>query len=71
MHINVVCRYDYENCEDAPAQKMMENLEKLTQDPATVGKTLSCEGKSYTIAKTDNFEYTDPIDKSVSKKQVL
>ncbi len=48
---------------------MMDNLEKLTQDPGTVGEVLSYADKHYTIAIADNFEYTDPIDKSVSKKQ--
>ena len=66
----VAHRYDYENCEDAPAQKVMENVEKLTQDPSTIGKVFSYGGKSYTVDKADNFEYVDPIDKSISKKQV-
>ena len=38
-------------------------------DPTTVGKSYSHGGKTYIIAKADNFEYTDPIDKTVSKKQ--
>ena len=29
----------------------------------------SSSGKSFTVSKADNFEYTDPIDKSVTKNQ--
>ena len=63
-------RYDYENCESAHAEKMLANLEALVADPATVGKTFASGKKSYKIAHADNFEYKDPIDQSVSKKQV-
>ena len=63
-------RYDYENCESAPAEKMISNLESYIADPASVGKTYSHGGKTFKVAKADNFEYTDPIDHSVSKKQV-
>lgn len=66
---NVFTRYDYEKCDSAPAEQMMANLEKFIADPATKGKTYTNSGKTYKIAKTDNFEYTDPIDHSVSKKQ--
>lgn len=63
-------RYDYENCESAPAEQMIHNLEKFIVDPSVLGKTFSYENKAFKIAKTDNFEYTDPIDQSISKKQV-
>ena len=62
-------RYDYENCESAPAEKMIANLEQMIVDPSTVGKSYTYGGKTFKIAKTDNFEYTDPIDQSVSRKQ--
>jgi len=65
-----IFRYDYENCESAPAEKMISNLESYIADPASVGKTYSHGGKTFKVAKADNFEYTDPIDHSVSKKQV-
>ena len=29
----------------------------------------SSSGKNFTVSKADNFEYTDPIDKSVTKNQ--
>jgi phosphoglucomutase len=66
---NFFTRYDYENCESAPAEKMMANLQSLVDDKATVGKTYTHADKTYKVALADNFEYTDPIDKSVSKKQ--
>lgn len=48
---------------------MMETLENLIEE-GLVGKTFSADGKSFTIQKADNFEYVDPIDASISKKQV-
>lgn len=63
-------RYDYENCETAPAEKMMEVLNAFISDSSNVGKVFSHDGKIYKIKKADNFSYEDPIDKSVSVKQV-
>ena len=63
-------RYDYENVETAPANQMMENLEVLLNDGSLIGKTFTQGKKDYVVAKADNFEYTDPIDGSISKKQV-
>ena len=50
---------------------MMNNLNALTNDASWIGKELNFEGKKYTVAKIDNFEYTDPIDGAVAKKQVI
>ncbi|XP_043191605.1 phosphoglucomutase-like [Amphibalanus amphitrite] len=66
---NFFTRYDYENCESAPCEKMMSELNQLVADPSTVGKTYSSGGKSYTVSKADNFCYTDPVDNSVTKNQ--
>jgi phosphoglucomutase len=66
---NVFTRYDYENCDSAPANKMISNLEQFISDPATIGKTYTQGGKTYKVAKADNFEYVDPIDGSVTSKQ--
>lgn len=66
---NFFTRYDYENCESAPCNKMMAALDAMSDDTSLVGKELSQSGKTYTIAKIDNFAYTDPIDGSVAKKQ--
>lgn len=68
---NFFTRYDYENCESAPCNEMMEELDALCEDSSMVGKVLTHGSKTYTIAKIDNFCYTDPIDGSVAKKQGL
>jgi hypothetical protein len=49
---------------------MMADLEKLMNEPSFIGSVHEFEGKSYTVALADNFSYTDPIDGSLSSKQV-
>lgn len=49
---------------------MMANLEKIITDPSFIGKQYSSGGKTYKTKIADNFSYTDPVDKSVSAKQV-
>ena len=68
--LRVVHRYDYENCETEQADGMMLGLEQLLKDCGFVGRHLSGAGKTYTVRAADNFSYTDPIDGSVSAKQV-
>lgn len=63
-------RYDYENCESEPANKMMANLNAYVADQSNIGKVFTSGDKSYTLAKADNFSYTDPVDHSISKNQV-
>lgn len=45
---------------------MMTMLRTLVKSNELIGKSFS----GYDIAKCDDFEYIDPIDKSVSSKQV-
>ncbi|KAK3869148.1 hypothetical protein Pcinc_025522 [Petrolisthes cinctipes] len=66
---NFFTRYDYENCESGPCNQMMSELDAMSSDPGAVGKEHTHAGKTYKVAKIDNFEYTDPIDGSVAKKQ--
>ncbi len=66
----MVFRYDYEGCETAPCEKIMTNLNDLVDDPAFIGKSYSYQDKTFKVAKADNFGYTDPIDSSISTKQV-
>jgi phosphoglucomutase len=69
---NFFTRYDYENCESKPCQQMMNDLQGFVDDKANIGKTFTAaSGKSFTVSKADNFEYTDPIDKSVTQNQVF
>ena len=63
-------RYDYENVESAPANKMMQDLEAAIAQASIVGKSYESGGKTFKVVTNDNFEYTDPIDHSVTKKQV-
>lgn len=49
---------------------MMEDLEKTINQPDFIGKTFKSGDKEYTIKCADNYEYWDPIDKSITKKQV-
>jgi len=62
---NYFTRYDYEEVESEPANKMMAHLKSTITNPQTIGKSY---GK-YTLALCDDFEYKDPIDGSVSKNQ--
>lgn len=63
-------RYDYENCDSASADKMMQSIEALIQKPEFIGKKLQYEGKEYVVKQADNYSYTDPVDGSKATKQV-
>lgn len=66
---NFFTRYDYENCESAPCQEMMKELEgKLS---SLKGTKYTQGSKTYEVSQADNFEYIDPVDASVSKNQGL
>lgn len=67
---NYFTRYDYEECDLEPCNKMMDELEKLITGPGFVGKEFSNGGKTYKVQLGDNFSYVDPIDKSLATKQV-
>lgn len=67
---NYFTRYDYEECETSAAEKMMDHLEDYIKSGSLVGKKFTSNGKEYVVKVTDNFSYTDPIDKSVAKNQV-
>lgn len=41
-----------------------------SQMPAFIGQKFTANNVSFVVTKADNFEYTDPVDGSVSKKQV-
>jgi phosphoglucomutase len=66
---NFFTRYDYEGCESAPCELMMENLQEYVDDSANVGKEYTALGKTYKVSACDNFSYKDPIDGSVASKQ--
>jgi phosphoglucomutase len=64
-------RYDYEEVPSEGAQKLVDHVNELIKSSSFSGKsyTSSATGTSFTVAKAYNFDYTDPIDKSVSKNQ--
>ncbi|KAF9902611.1 Phosphoglucomutase-2 [Linnemannia zychae] len=65
---NFFSRYDYEEVESEGANKMVDRLRALvsTDRSQLIGKDL---GNGFVVKDGDDFEYTDPIDGSVSKKQ--
>ncbi|XP_024525074.1 phosphoglucomutase, chloroplastic isoform X2 [Selaginella moellendorffii] len=61
---NFFSRYDYEECDAASANKMIDHLRSLIAKSKKGDKY----GK-YSLALADDFKYVDPIDGSVSSKQ--
>jgi len=68
---NYFSRYDYEEVTSAQGEEVMKHV--TAEYASAVGKTYTdkASGKSYVVKVADNFEYTDPVDKSVSKNQGL
>ena len=48
----------------------MQGLQKCVDESSLVGKQYSHGEKTFTVKLSDNFEYTDPIDHTTTKKQV-
>ncbi|XP_074064586.1 LOW QUALITY PROTEIN: phosphoglucomutase-1-like [Macrotis lagotis] len=68
---NFFTRYDYEEVDSEGASKMMKDLETLMSDCSFIGRKFTEGGKTYTVEKADNFEYSDPVDGSISRNQGL
>ena len=69
---NFFTRYDYEECAAGLCNKMMDHLQKFVDNKQNIGKSfVSKSGKTYVVSQIDNFEYTDPIDHSLTTKQVF
>ncbi|KAH9166339.1 phosphoglucomutase [Lactarius sanguifluus] len=64
-------RYDYEEVPSEGAQKLVDHVNELFKSLLFHGKvyTSSATGTSFKVAKAYNFDYTDPIDKSISENQ--
>ena len=64
-------RYDYEEVSSEGAQKLVDNLNQHINGQSLINSThVSASTKqSFTISQAYNFDYTDPIDASVSKNQ--
>lgn len=68
---NFFSRYDYEECESDGANKMMKHLAETFSQADFIGKEFKYADKTYKVALADDFQYTDPIDHSVTTKQGL
>jgi phosphoglucomutase len=64
-HLTSPLRYDYEEVDAKGAGEMMKHLLELQK---TLQKGSTLEG--FTIDTADEFSYTDPVDGSVSARQV-
>jgi phosphoglucomutase len=62
---NFFSRYDYEEVDGERAADMVDRLRQQIASKELENKTFG----NFTIATADDFEYLDPIDGSVSKKQ--
>lgn len=48
----------------------MRDLEAVITDKAFTNQKFAVGNNVYSVEKTDNFEYIDPVDGSVSRNQV-
>lgn len=63
-------RYDYESIDIDTACEMMEDLEIIITDKSFVKQRFAVEDKLYQVEKADSFEYTDPVNSSLTRNQV-
>lgn len=66
----VCSRYDYEQVASEAATGVMNSLKSFVENQSLINTEHSSCGHTYVIDKFDDFEYSDPIDQSVSKNQV-
>ncbi|TFK48577.1 phosphoglucomutase [Heliocybe sulcata] len=67
---NFFSRYDYEEVPSDGANEMVAVLNKAITSKSLVGsKFTSKSGETFVVSEAYNFDYTDPIDGSVSKNQ--
>ncbi|KAF0117590.1 MAG: pgm [Rhodospirillaceae bacterium] len=60
---NYYSRHDYEGLDGAAADALMDHLRLIV--PSLAGQAMG----SFTVARGDDFSYTDPVDGSVSARQ--
>ncbi|XP_051759611.1 phosphoglucomutase-like protein 5 [Ctenopharyngodon idella] len=71
MGRNYFCRFDYEGVDARAAYYLMKDLEAVIIDKAFTTQKFSVGSNVYSVEKADNFEYIDPVDGTVSRKQGL
>lgn len=59
-------RYDYENVTSESGNTMMANLREMVSTKSLTGRQYG----NFVVKDVDDFRYEDPIDLSVSEKQV-
>lgn len=70
-------RYDYEECDVDKANAMMSHLRSMVESGSLVNEQVSSDSSdsgegqtTYTVQLMDDFGYIDPIDKTLTTKQV-
>ena len=66
-------RWDYEGVPDDPGTRWMDNLRDMVSKDRVndlIGRSFTKGGKTFIIAKADDFRYTDPIENRLTVKQV-
>lgn len=66
----VYVRFDYEGVDPRAAFYLMRDLEATITDKGFISQRFAVGNNVYSVEKTDNFEYIDPVDGSVSRNQV-
>ncbi|NWR46081.1 PGM5 protein, partial [Regulus satrapa] len=65
------CRFDYEALEPRTAYFIMRDLEALITDKSFSHQQFAVGNSIYSVERTDSFEYIDPVDGTVTKRQGL
>lgn len=68
---NYYCRFDYEEVDPRVSFYLMRDLEALITERSFVNQQFAVGNHNYTVEKTENFEYTDPVDGIVTRNQGL
>lgn len=63
-------RFDYEALEPRTAYFIMRDLEALITDKSFSHQQFAVGSSIYSVERTDSFEYIDPVDGTVTKRQV-
>jgi len=62
-------RYDYEEVDSDGAKKMVDHINQKIESTSLIGEKFNSSTGEFAISETYNFNYTDPIDGSISKNQ--
>uniref|UniRef100_A0A8C4Z3A1 Phosphoglucomutase-1 n=1 Tax=Gadus morhua TaxID=8049 RepID=A0A8C4Z3A1_GADMO len=68
---NYYTRYDYEGLDLDAAWQLMDDLEVLMMEKSFVSQRFAVADNIYQVEQADNFEYTDPVDSTITRNQGL